>query len=279
MPRSLTYSALILRVRPLGESNREAFFLTSGEGIVRATVFGGPKSKLRAFVSPFHQGTLWVYHDPVKDFWKVTDFDVVSWRPGLREKYERVMAANAVSDTILASHGGGSNWEAALALANASLDALDGADGAGCVRVLVHFLWQWADIIGEKPSLRHCSLCGRGLDAAEGGELTVRQDSKTAWFSPYERAFLCADCAGDDAGSEGLRESGYASRGASAKRGGRNLPLGPGARKWLAVVEDMDPGQLSRWTLDAAALGQARDMATTLMACILGKRLASWEWG
>ncbi|MDR2104051.1 MAG: recombination protein O N-terminal domain-containing protein, partial [Treponema sp.] len=81
MNRSFTYSALVLRVRSSGESNREAFFLTAEEGLIRATVFGGPKSKLRSHVAPFHRGTLWVYHDPIRDSRKVTDFDVQSWRP------------------------------------------------------------------------------------------------------------------------------------------------------------------------------------------------------
>ncbi|MDR2782867.1 MAG: recombination protein O N-terminal domain-containing protein, partial [Treponema sp.] len=106
MTRNATYSALVLRTRPVGESNREAFFLTAEGGVIRATVFGGAKSKLRACVSPFHQGTLWVYHDTVKDFMKVTDFDVKQWRPGLRELYDRSMAAAAVMDTIAASHAG-----------------------------------------------------------------------------------------------------------------------------------------------------------------------------
>ena len=51
-----------------------------------------------------------VYHDPSKDSRKLSDFDVRSWRPGLRELYERAMAADAVAETVLASHGGG--WQA-----------------------------------------------------------------------------------------------------------------------------------------------------------------------
>ncbi|MDR2484736.1 MAG: recombination protein O N-terminal domain-containing protein, partial [Treponema sp.] len=54
MARSFTYSALVLRVRPVGESNREAWFLTPEEGVLKAAVFGGPKSKLRAHIAPFH---------------------------------------------------------------------------------------------------------------------------------------------------------------------------------------------------------------------------------
>ncbi len=157
--RSFTYNALVLKVRQAGESNREAFFLTAEEGIVRAMVFGGPKSKLRAYVSPFHSGTLWVYRDPVKDSRKVTDFDVQSWRPGIRESYERMMAAGAISETILAGHGGGGSWQEALNLAGRSLEAVGTAAEKDVIFPFLHFLWNWADILGIQPDLNHCSIC------------------------------------------------------------------------------------------------------------------------
>ncbi|MDR1218711.1 MAG: recombination protein O N-terminal domain-containing protein [Treponema sp.] len=243
MTRNATYSALVLRVRPMGESNREAFFLTAESGVIRATVFGGPKSKLRACVSPFHQGTLWVYHDTVKDFMKVTDFDVKRWRPGLRELYERSMAAAAVVDTVAASHAGGGNWAAALEHAGRTLDALDSADERMVLRVFHHFLWNWIDLIGEKPSLRECSLCASRFDGA-------------VLYAPVESAFLCPSCG---AGHHGIT-------------------LGTGARKWLAAVEHAPPVALDRWSLDAASLAQVRAVTVALMAGLLGKKLESWSW-
>ncbi|MDR2194068.1 MAG: recombination protein O N-terminal domain-containing protein [Treponema sp.] len=243
MTRNVTYSALVLRVRPAGESNREAFFLTAESGIIKATVFGGPKSKLRSYVSPFHQGTLWVYHDTVKDFMKTTDFDVTQWRPGLRELYERSMAAAAVADTITATHAGGGQWAAALDHAGRTLDALDSADAPMALRVFYHFLWNWIDLIGEKPSLRGCSLCGSPFDGA-------------VLYAPVEGAFLCPSCG----------------------EGHHGLPLGTGARKWLAAVENLPPAALNRWLLDTGSLAQARSVIMTLMAGLLGRKLESWNW-
>ena len=151
--RNVIYSALTLRVKSSGESNREAWFLTAEEGLIRATVFGGPKSKLRAQVAPFHGGKLWVYHDPVRDSSKVSDFDVQSYRTGIRELYERAMAAAAVAETVLAFQGGGGGWAEAAKLAGSVLDALEGADAAACSRIAVYFLWHWADILGLRPDL------------------------------------------------------------------------------------------------------------------------------
>jgi DNA repair protein RecO (recombination protein O) len=261
MVRSFTYSALVLRVRPSGEANREAYFLTAEEGLLRATVFGGPKSRLRAHVSPFHRGTLWIYHDPVRDSRKVTDFDVQSWKPGIRELYERSAAAAALAETILAAHGGGGSWALALALADGALDALEGADESCCIRIFIHFLWNWIDLLGLRPELNRCASCA--CEAAGDGLL---------WYSRHEGALLCPSCAGLPDHFEKAGDAPFSAR------PGDLLPLGPGVRRWLGAVQDLDPSLLVRYTLDQASLGQAKTLVTELLAAALGRRLVSWDW-
>lgn len=151
MSRTAVYSALSLRSRPSGESNSEVYLLTAEEGIIKATVFGGPKSKLRSHVSPYNSGLVWVYRDPSKDYRKLSDFDVRSWRPGIRELYERTMAAGGIAETILASHGGGGDWGQALSLAEKALDTLETANEEKCERILVRFLWRWIEFLGIQP--------------------------------------------------------------------------------------------------------------------------------
>lgn len=141
--------ALVLRLRPFGESNKEAVFLTPEEGIVRAVVYGGAKSKLRAYVSPFQTGTLYLYGAKGQD--KVSDFDVRAWRPELRELLERVRAAAFICGAALDGEGGGVMSGAAFALANACLDALQGADSFMSEKIRVHFLWNWLEILGLRP--------------------------------------------------------------------------------------------------------------------------------
>ncbi|GHV41430.1 recombinase RecO [Spirochaetia bacterium] len=275
MSRSFTYQALVLKTRSSGESNRDAWFLTAEEGLIRATVFGGPKSKLRAHISPFNRGTLWIYHDPVRDSRKVSDFDVRSWRPGLRELYERTMAADALADTILASHGGGGNWEEALSLADSSLDALENADETLCVRIFIHFLWNWANILGLRPDPGRCGSCGENFAASRDREASAREAGSDglSWYDQQEGVFLCSSCAGRTAGNTGGENH-------SAANGGSRglLPLNAGARRWLSTVEGLNPPQLARYSLDAASLGQAKAVLTAIMAGILGKRLGTWDW-
>jgi DNA repair protein RecO (recombination protein O) len=268
MVRSLTYNALVLRVRPSGESNRDAYFLTAEEGILRATVFGGPKSRLRAQVSPFHRGTLWIYRDPVKDSRKVTDFDVRSWRPGIRELYERATAAGAVAETILAGHGGGGNWTGAFALAEGALDSLENADEAACRRVLVRFFWDWAELLGLRPELNRCASCdaNRAAGAGASGKACEAAADGVLWYSQREGVMLCSSCAEADYGvslKDGPARSG---------EWGGLLPVGPGARRWLAA----DPALQA--VPDEGSLRQAKALATAVLAAGFGKRLPTWEY-
>ena len=240
MSRNLSYHALILRSRPSGE-NRDVWLLSQEAGLLRVTVFGGPKSRLRSYASPFHSGQAWVYHEPVKNAFKLSDFDVSSWRPGLREMYERAIAADAVSETILESHGGGGNWGRALSLAQEALDALSAADEETCARIVLWFLWQWTDFLGLRPEFATCVLCGkpspRGYSVREGG-------------------MVCDSCS---AGADGLVEA------------------GPGCCHWLETTRRIPPDQIVRHTLDKKSFREAKALATAILAEAIGKRLESWE--
>jgi len=247
MPRSFSYSALTLRVKPSGQSNREAWFLTAEEGVLRATVFGGPKSRLRAQVGPFHEGTLWIYHDPVRDSRKVIDFDVQSYRPGIRELYERAMTADAVAETILASHGGGGGWPEAAKLAGNVMDSLDGADAALCSRLGIYFLWHWSGVLGVRPELSVCASCFCEL----------RRD-EALWYAAGNETLFCENCVRKETPPSVLR-------------------LGPGARLWLTGIESLTPSALARVTLDSPSLEQAKLLSKAVLAGALEKRLATWD--
>ena len=254
MSRTAAYSALVLRSRACGESNRDVWLLTSGAGIIRATVFGGPKSKLRAHAAPFHSGQVWIYHDPVKDSRKLSDFDVHSWRPGLREMYERTMTAAAAAETILATHAGGGNWGTALSLAEGALDALESADEELCARILISFFWQWAGFLGLQPQFELCSLCGNA--AAPDSPL---------WYSAREGGVLCERCASGQ--NDGADPS-----------SGTRLLLSPGCRRWLVGAGQLAPSQLASFTMDNKSLNDAKALTRAILAEALGKRLASWDW-
>jgi len=244
MSRTFVRTALVLRNRPSGESNSEITLLTAEEGIIKATVYGGPKSKLRSHSAPYNSGQVWIYRDPAKDYSKLSDFDVHSWRPGLRELYERTMAASAAAETILSTHGGGGDWGSALKMAAATLDALETAGEELCSRLLVHFLWQWAGFLGIRPHLENCAACTAA--------------NEPLWFSTREHTALCGKCAGG-ANSDFIH-------------------LNLGCQRWLAAGQQLEPSELHRYSLDNKSFNEAKALAAAVMAGALGKHLASWDW-
>jgi len=298
MSRNAVYSALVLRSRPSGESNNEVSLLTAEEGIIKATVFGGPKSKLRSHSAPYNSGKVWIYRDPAKEYGKLSDFDVQSWRPGLRELYERTMAAAAIAETILYTHGGGGDWGYAMKLAVSTLDALETASEELCPRLLVHFLWRWAQFLGIQPHIEACAACG---DRAETNAL---------WYNAREGAAFCANCAGETElnthGADGwLKPTSIYSpqqtfpaperldfshphrsavrlvvpqKSSSVPKNSALSPISAGCRRWLSAVGPLDPSLLNRYSMDNKSFGEAKALTTAIMTAALGKRLASWDW-
>jgi DNA repair protein RecO (recombination protein O) len=267
MSRTAVYSALVLRNRPSGESNSEVYLLTAEEGIIRATVFGGPKSKLRAHSAPYNSGQVWIYRDKAKDYSKLSDFDVHSWRPGLRELYERTMAAGGIAETILSTHGGGGDWPAALKLAESTLDALENSQDWLCSCLLVHFLWRWARFLGIQPHLDNCAVCGAGF-----------APDSPLWFNISESAAFCADCAlktGSIHGNAGLVPF---PRNGSVPIIPGFIYLNSGCRNWLAAVENLDPSLLNSYSIDNKSFSGAKSLAFSVMTLAIGKKLASWDW-
>jgi DNA repair protein RecO (recombination protein O) len=248
MSRYKIYSALILRVRSQGESNREAQFLSAEEGIVTARLYGGPKSKLRAHISPFHSGTIYLYHDPVRDSNKISDFDVRTWRPALREVYERSRAAFAVCETILASAGSGGNWPEALDLAEAVLDAINTSGAAYTRRLLLYFFWHWLNCLGARPDLSRCAECGSELDGAH-----------SAWYAPKENGLLCRPCMDSYFfGPDTL------------------LKTGAGCRHYLSRLQTLRAADMERYGCDIETENEAALLCTALLTQQLGRPLAAW---
>ena len=248
MSRSFTYTAQILSVRPSGESNREATILTAEEGILRATVFGGPKSKLRAVVAPYHRGKLWVYADPVRNSRKITDFEVLDWRPGIREAYHRVMACAVIAEAVLAGHGGAGSWTEALSLVDQTFRELETAAEEPSQRLVLLFLWRWLALLGALPEEGHCGTCGRIVSLDEN-----------LYYIPPGGTPACTAC------YEKLRKPSV-----------QGLTLGPGARRWIRAMETVDLRSSPRYTMDSVSLVQTRELVAELTFDALGKRLVTW---
>ena len=231
--RNLVYEALALRARESPGGSRIITLMTAEAGLADVFVFGGPKSKLRSLASPYASGRAFVYLDPVKDFQKLSDFEVRDSYPALRDDLERLWSAGLVAELLIKTSGGGGDFPLVLDLATGCLAALDRAGentagGGGAAGPILAFVWRLLSLIGIGPDPGACSLCGSAIRPASGGAYSFVRDG-----------FLCPGCAAREANAS--RPAGE-SADLGSNRGdasrfigtmGRILRLGPDVFHWL----------------------------------------------
>lgn len=200
--RNLVYEALALRARESPGGSRILTLMTAEAGLVDVFVFGGPKSKLRSLASPYASGRAFAYLDPVKDFQKLSDFEVRDSFPALRDELGRLWAAGCVAELLIKTSGGGGDYPQALELALGCLGALDTEPADSSTISLLLFIWLFVELLGIGPDPGACSSCGRELRPSLGGG-----------YSFALEGFLCPSC---------------------AARSERVLELSTGVLRWLA---------------------------------------------
>ena len=184
--RNTSFDGLVLRIKDSPSGDRIATFLGAEVGIVDAFVFGGAKSSLRSLASPFVHARVFLYTDPVKNYRKLSDMSISEFFPGIRDSYERLMAASAISELLLRTDGCGGEYGSVLDLALRSLRLLETANTGEVDILLLAFLWKILDIMGLRPDIERCSACGRPLGSAGSAGLC---------YSGSLGGFLCLACA------------------------------------------------------------------------------------
>jgi DNA repair protein RecO (recombination protein O) len=211
--RDSSQDALILSAKEEVRDHLLVTMLTHDDGVRRATLFGGRKSRLRALVSPWHTGKIWLYGQNPGSA-KITDFDARKYRHTFRENLDKARSASVASELVIKTRGAGGSKKC-WTLANGFLDGLDMCRDDGILPALMRFLWRYLDVLGVRPALDFCAGCGEPLAGFE----RITLDS-------MENGFVCPACA--RAGGIGLtRETADYLRAVSAldARESRKLPL------------------------------------------------------
>jgi len=183
--RDSSTDALILSVKEAVQDNLFVTLLTHTSGVKNATLFGGRKSRLRALVSPWHTGKIWIYEQKQMHSVKITDFDVEKYRHTFRESLYKTQAASLVSELVIKTRGAG-EAKKCWVLVNAFLDGLDRVSDVQAPPALLRFLWRYLDILGLQPPLDACAVCEETL---------VNEGQNTVLFNYTENGFLCPSCA------------------------------------------------------------------------------------
>jgi DNA repair protein RecO (recombination protein O) len=245
--RNLVYEALALRSRESPGGSRILSLMTAEAGLIDVFVFGGPKSKLRSLAAPYASGRAFIYLDPVKDFMKLSDFEVRDSFPSLRDELGRLWSAGLVAELLIKTSGGGSDFPIVLQLALQCLTALDCCPSGATEPPLLQFIWRFVELLGLGPDPTACSSCGAELRPSLGGA-----------YSFATEGFLCPDC---------------------ASRTERILPLGTGALRWLRRCLELDYADTAKLVVLPETLDTLETLLFALARSAAESPLASLEAG
>jgi len=150
MNRSYYTDAIILNLKPKGENNNSVTLLTPDKGVIYATLYGGPKSKLRSQVSLWHSGKIWLYEVPEKNQIKISDMDVKNYHASFSSNLFKMYAASLAAELAIKTRCGGSFKECFILL-QGFLDGMELCDEEESRLGLIRFLWRYFELMGIRP--------------------------------------------------------------------------------------------------------------------------------
>jgi DNA repair protein RecO (recombination protein O) len=183
MKRIQRTELIVLKSEKSGENHRLVTMFTENVGLIRALAFGasGSRSRMRATTSPFCMSDGELYHDPVKDLWRITDLNGLNLFDGIREDLKKFYTVSFMSEVILKTYGGGD--ERVYKLFSKTLDFIDRVQSHEEIeKLLVLYLWRYLWMNGVLPDLSECSHCGRDINRGE------------SIFYKGDGLFSCSDC-------------------------------------------------------------------------------------
>ncbi len=260
--RTGIHDCIVLRSRDIPSGNGVATLLSAEAGILDVFVFGGPKSRLRSRASPYSEGLARVYHDPVRDMRKLTDFEVRECNAGLRDNLGRLWRAGLVAEILMLTSGGGGDFAYVRRLAAATLAALSTAGDRDLDPPPILFVWRLLAVLGLRPETGECAACGRVIVPVHDGNVAARRQAGTGGMPAYSavrEGFLCAPCAGAET-------TGTATEHEAVPPDRRSiLNVTAGGLRWLEMSDRSEFGAAISVGLDRSSLDSLRILSFALL--------------
>jgi DNA repair protein RecO (recombination protein O) len=246
MQRSSQTPAIVLRKARVGEIHKSLTLLTPARGLLSVMAYGALKigSRLATASEPFHLLKAWLYHDPVRDQYKLTDAESLEPHDELRRSVAKFYTASLWAETCLKSYGGGQESAALFQLLADALHVLDRAPTGGELRLSAQFLARFLAVSGHRLDLEECGRCGLAFEP-----------QATVFVSREEGSLVCASCRGE----------------------GSCLSLPPGARKYLSATQGMPLTQAAAVGLEQGSLAALRAALYLLVQASLEAPLKSLD--
>lgn len=254
MNRSSQTQALVLTIKPSGENNSSVTLLTPQEGIVYATLYGGPKSKLRSLVAQWHSGQVWLYNNSEKNQIKINDFEVKNYHASLGQNLFKMYAASLASELAIKTRCAGSNEEC-FKLVSGFLDGIELSNEEQSRLGLVRFLWRYLELLGLQPLCLECSECQKSF-------LTSKFAPESfSYYNGIDNTFICPDC-----GKAFQKEHNF-------------IPLKSVSLQYLTAVTHLTPAQVRKIPIDKESFDEIKNLVFFLIENSIEQKLNSIETG
>ncbi len=243
MYRSISTQAIVIRRERLGEFHKNLLLLTSNLGLVYATAYGAYKmhNALRLGSEPFTCSRALLYHNPVKNTYKVLELEIVESFPGLQSDLARISAASLWAEVVQKSYGAGETTDTLFHLLLEGLRLLQESDAHLQPYLTIQFLWRFLTLAGYLPELERCERCSAPLQSAE-----------PAFYSSSLNAMLCRHCGGD-----------------------RGYLLPAGALRYLAASRGRSLREACQVRLETGSLRALREVVPLMVQAVLEGELKS----
>ncbi len=240
--RNRICEGIILKNARFGEIHKSVTFLAPDLGVINAIAHGAykGKSKLCGATEVFSHSTMYLYRDPVRSSYKITDIAPVAIFENLRGDLTKYYIGSLWAEVIIRTYGGGGEYQAAFHLLRDALLLLDMCDHAKTDSVLSLFLYRYVESLGYMPDFSACSNCGRRLS------------ERDKWYIAEEGNVRCDRCGTD-----------------------RHPALSPGARRYLMYATSRPLGELLNVDLDRESGAELKRAMIAIIQHVIGEPLKS----
>ncbi len=249
--RNKCIQAIILTITPQGENNRRICVLSSDMGLFYATLYGGPKSKLRSLVQPFNAGKLWIYNDALKKSIKITDFEVTDSHINIHTNLYKIWTVNFACEILLKTHCAGDEKKA-FTLFCAFTNGIDKCDDKESLLGTIRFLWRYLALLGIQPDISQCSHCKSNLL------------NKNCYYLPAYSEMVCEDC--------------FKSLYFNTEKM-LCFPLNKNSVLYLSAINELSPGKVRSLLIDSQTVYELKQFTFYLIEQAVTSKLKTIEMG
>lgn len=260
MNRSVITRALVLTIKPLGENNSSVTLLTENNQIIYATLYGGPKSKLRSLVSQYNSGKIWLYDNLEKNQIKISDFEVNNYHTSFGQNLFKIYAASLAVELVLKTKAAGGNDDC-FKFVCGFLDGMDLCNEEQSRLGLIRFLWRFIILLGVQPNVDECEQCGKKLIRPKFAM------DELSYYNSIDNCFICSDCAA------------YIYNDLQNVQRNFYLPIKTSALCYLNGITNLSPAEVRKIKISLEEYEQLRQIIFYLIEKNVGQKLNSIETG